>query len=398
MPARRQSAMHPSPPTDPAADAARAWRASLPPHHRARSVAHGVALFGLSAVLYLALFAGALLLPSRWLNAVCLIVLPLVIGSLFILGHDAAHNTLTQLGWLNRVLGRLALLPAWHPYTAWCHAHNTLHHGGTNLKGRHPDFPPFSKDEFDRLPRWRRWLEVVYRTPAGIGLFYTLDFYLRYLILPRGDRYPPFRRAFRLDRLLVLAFVIAQFVAAYLLAGHTPDPLLPPAGIATAAVLLPWSIWIWFMGFITFLQHTHPRAAWYDDEREWSFYHVQLRSTTHVLFPWPIGALLHNIMDHPAHHIDPTIPLYELPASQRRLEEQAPSHSLIVPWSLGEYLRICRTCKLYDYRQHRWLDFTGRPTTPPGLHAPPAPPPPAAATDAVPSSGSGARGTTPPSP
>ena len=60
-----------------------------------------------------------------------------MIGALFIIGHDAAHNSFTPYGWLNRLLGRLVLLPAWHPYTSWAYAHNTLHHGGTNLRGKH---------------------------------------------------------------------------------------------------------------------------------------------------------------------------------------------------------------------------------------------------------------------
>ena len=37
---------------------------------------------------------------------------PLMIGALFIIGHDAAHNSFTPYGWLNRLLGRLVLLPA----------------------------------------------------------------------------------------------------------------------------------------------------------------------------------------------------------------------------------------------------------------------------------------------
>jgi omega-6 fatty acid desaturase (delta-12 desaturase) len=121
-------------------------------------------------------------------------------------------------------------------------------------------------------------------------------------------------------------------------------------------------------GAASFVQHTHPRTAWYDREDEWSFYHVQLRSSTHAVLPWPLGPMLHNIMDHPAHHIDPTIPLYELPASQKLLEERAPEHSVVVPLTVREYLRICRVCKLYDYRRHCWLDFDGNPTTAEGLH------------------------------
>src|SRR5262249_37072964 len=137
----------------------------------------------------------------------------------------------------------------------------------------------------------------------------------------------------------------------------------------------PWTAWIWFMGFTSFIQHTHPRMAWYDNEAEWSFYHVQLRSTAHVVFPWPIERMLHNIMDHPAHHLDPTIPLYELPRSQRLLEETCPEHAVVVRWTLGEYLRTCAACKLYDFRHHRWLDFNGAPTTPPGLCGLPGPGP-----------------------
>jgi acyl-lipid omega-6 desaturase (Delta-12 desaturase) len=351
-----------------AAQAARGWRASLPPERRRSTNLRGGGIFALNAIVYVLLFLGALLLPAWWMRLACILATPTMIGALFVIGHDAAHNSLTRSGWLNRVLGRLAMLPAWHPYTSWCHAHNTLHHGGTCLKGKHPDFTPLSKEEFDRLPRWRRWLERVYRSPLGVGLCYTVDFYFGYLLFPSAAHRSPYRLAFHLDRLLVLAFVAFQLGLAYLLAGHTPGMMLPRWLYPVAAVVLPWAAWLGFMGIASFVQHTHPRTAWYDREDEWSFYHVQLRSSTHAVLPWPLGALLHNIMDHPAHHIDPTIPLYELPASQKSLEERAPEHSVVVPLSLSEYLRICRVCKLYDYRRHRWLDFDGNPTTEEGLH------------------------------
>jgi omega-6 fatty acid desaturase (delta-12 desaturase) len=348
--------------------AARAWRAGLPHERRRSTNLRGGLLFGINAIFWVGLFVGGFLLPTWWMRALCLLGNPLAIGGLFVIGHDAAHNSLTRTGWLNRLIGRLAMLPAWHPYTSWCQAHNTLHHGGTTLKGRHPDFPPFSKEEFDRLPAWRRVLERVYRNPLGIGLFYTIDFYFLVLLFPKKAQRSPFAVPFHLDRLLIAAFFALQLGVGYWLTGYAPDLLMPRWVVTLAGVLVPWTTWIWFMGFVSFLQHTHPRIAWYDDPDEWSFYHVQLRSTTHVTFPWPIERLLNNIMDHPAHHIDPTIPLYELPASQRLLEERTPEHSVVVPWSVREYLRICRCCKLYDYRRHCWLDFAGNPTTPEGLN------------------------------
>jgi omega-6 fatty acid desaturase (delta-12 desaturase) len=327
----------------------------------------GALIFGLSAALYLVTFAGIFLLPNIWFRVGAAMVHSVVIGALFVIGHDACHGSLTRTGWLNRVLGRICFLPAWHPYTAWAHAHNTMHHGWTNFKGREPAFVPFTKQEFDRLPRWRQWLERLYRTPLGIGLYYTVDFYFKHLIFPRREHRSPYRIAFQLDRLLVLAFAVGQFLAAGVLVEWSPNRVLPTPLFAVLGVALPWLAWISFMGFISFIQHTHPRMAWYNREEDWTFYHAQLKSSAHVVFPWPIERILHNIMDHPAHHIDPTIPLYELPNSQKELEQSCPEHAVVLHWSPRDYLRTCAACKLYDFDRHCWTDFNGVPTTPTGL-------------------------------
>lgn len=351
-----------------AADAALAWRRRLPAARRRRSTLRGCLYFARSAGIYLALFAGALLAPTWWLNAFCVLALPFVIGALFVVGHDAAHNTLTGSRRLNRFLARLALLPALHPYTAWSYAHNTLHHGGTCLKGTHPDFPPLTKEEFDRLSPWRRWVERTYRSPFGVGICYVCDFYRRYIIFPSQRDHGRRPAALHFDRLLVAAFLALQIWVAYELAGSVrgvgPSPWLH----VVVVVAVPWCLWIYFMGVATFVQHTHPRTAWYDDPAEWQFHHVQLRSSTHMLLPRPLGGILHSIMDHPAHHLDPTIPLYELAESQSLLEQEAADDSVVVPLTWREYLRICRSCKLYDYRRHCWLDFDGQPTTDTGLN------------------------------
>jgi omega-6 fatty acid desaturase (delta-12 desaturase) len=350
-----------------AAAAARAWRASLPRDRRLRSTGRGVLVFAVSAAAYALTFLGVLLLPWPWARVACLAACPLAIGGLFVVGHDACHHALTPFGWLNCLLGRLSFLPAWHPYTSWVHAHNRHHHGGTNLKGRESAFVPFTKAEFDALPAWRRWLERFYRTPPGVGVFYAVDFWVVRLLLPPRKYRSPDRVGLALDRLLVAVFFVLQLGLAARLARANPLLIVPPGVLATGAVLLPFALWIWFMGFVSFIQHTHPRLAWYDEPAKWAFYHVQLRSTAHVVFPWPVERLLNNIMDHAAHHIDPTLPLYVLPQSQRELEEQAPGHAVVIRWTPAEYFRTCRACKLYDFERDCWTDFDGVPTTPLGL-------------------------------
>ena len=356
-----------------AAEQARDWRASLPAECRQRSNLRGTAVFAFSAMLYVLLFVGIFVLPYWWMRFAAFLIQPLVIGALFIIGHDACHGSLVRSGWLNRVLGRCCFLPAWHPYASWAYAHNSMHHGWTNFKGREPAFPPFNKEEFDDLPLWRQLLERAYRTPLGIGFYYAIDFYGKRLLFPPAGRRTAFRLAFHLDRLGVVAFIVLQSLAAWWLSGYRAGGFMPTAAYAAMAIVLPWFMWIWFMGFVSFIQHTHPRVAWYDCEEEWSFYYVQLKSTAHVLFAPFIERILHNIMDHPAHHIDPTIPLYELTRSQKLLEQMTPEHSVVIRWTLWDYFRVCRSCKLYDFRRHCWTDFAGRPTTACGLSGLPRP-------------------------
>src|SRR5260370_195889 len=121
-------------------------------------------------------------------------------------------------GWCKGVGGSVVLRPRVDRFASWCHAHNTMHHGWTNFKGREPAFPPFSKAEYDALPWWRRRLERIYRSAPGIGLFYFLDFYVKHLLLPPERHRPPYRLAFFLDRLLLAPFLACQVLVRYHLA------------------------------------------------------------------------------------------------------------------------------------------------------------------------------------
>jgi acyl-lipid omega-6 desaturase (Delta-12 desaturase) len=72
---------------------------------------------------------------------------------------------------------------------------------------------------------------------------------------------------------------------------------------------------------------------------------------------------MHHIMEHTAHHVDMSIPLYHLPIAQQTLEELLPNRIVIQRFSWAWYFETARRCKLYDFSTHRWTDFDGRPTT-----------------------------------
>jgi omega-6 fatty acid desaturase (delta-12 desaturase) len=92
-------------------------------------------LLVLDYVLLLAALAGTLLMVSWWAKLLCGLAAGFVIGRLFIIGHDACHQSLTPHRALNKWLGRIAFLPSLTPYSLWDVGHNVVHHGYTNLKG-----------------------------------------------------------------------------------------------------------------------------------------------------------------------------------------------------------------------------------------------------------------------
>jgi omega-6 fatty acid desaturase (delta-12 desaturase) len=68
-------------------------------------------------------------------------------------------------------------------------------------------------------------------------------------------------------------------------------------------------------------------------------------------------------MEHTAHHADPRVPLYNLEKAQKRLEETYGDNIVVVPFTVRGLFTTLRTCRLFDYENHRWLDWDGTPTT-----------------------------------
>ena len=67
-------------------------------------------------------------------------------------------------------------------------------------------------------------------------------------------------------------------------------------------------------------------------------------------------------MQHPAHHVMPKIPLYNLPQAQARLNALLGTRSIRHRFSIAYLLVTLARCRLYDYDRHQWLDFDGTPT------------------------------------
>jgi omega-6 fatty acid desaturase (delta-12 desaturase) len=348
-------------------------RGRIPAEASGRSLALGLMAFLAAVTLYGAAVAAVLLAPWWPLQIACAILAGLFIATVFVVGHDACHGSLTPYESLNKVLARIAFLPSWTPYTSWDFAHNRVHHAFTGLRGRDYAWAPLSKDEYDRRTRLRRALERHYRSIWGLGSYYLVEYWLEHLLFPgrreRQEMQRPLALAF--DLMLVLLFAAAQTWGVYAWS-ETLAPSEGPWGAFSSApsllllaIVLPFLVWNWSMGFAIFQHHNHPRAVWYASREEWDFFAGQVESTVHAQMPPWLDWLSAFIMHHTAHHVNRRIPLYRLSESQRHLRRAYAGHIITQPWSFTGLGRTMARCQLYDYENHRWLSFDGKPTTAP---------------------------------
>jgi acyl-lipid omega-6 desaturase (Delta-12 desaturase) len=333
---------------------AKQLRSALEPYVRRSTVLAAVLLLATLAV-YGAAVAGAVAIEATLARLAAGVLAGSAIASLFVIGHDAAHGAYTGSRRLNALIGRIAFLPALHNYSLWQVQHNRLHHRMTNLKG-YNSWSPLTKAEYDMLPGWRRALERLYRSPIGFAPYYLIERWWKHKFFPGRNA----RAAMWLDFALLVVF-LGSFVALLAAAGQA-------SGTGAAASVLwgfivPFVVWNAYMGATTYIQHTHLRVAWFEALTEWRKLDGQQEISVQLGVPRWYGLISHHIMDHPAHHVHPKIPLYRIAAAQRRLNELLGERAVVQRFSPRYLLTTLARCKLYDFRRHCWLDFAGQPTS-----------------------------------
>ncbi len=311
------------------------------------------------ALLFAAL-AGTVFFAHWALKLGCGIAAGFVIGRAFIIGHDACHQSLTPHRRLNKWLGRIAFLCSLTPYSLWDVGHNVVHHGYTNLKGFDFVWAPFTKDEYAKLSASQRLLDRIYRSGWAPGLYYMLEVWWRRMFFPSKTHMATRRPVFLLDNLLVTAYAALWIAALCYAANVTGQSVLL---VLTMGFAVPFLSWCALIGFVVYVHHTHTSVSWHAERRAWSNAQPFVSTTVHLTFPLRIGTALHHIMEHTAHHVDMSVPLYRLKAAQKRLEEMLPGRIIIQKFSWRWYFKTARKCKLYDFNAQCWTDYKGRPTS-----------------------------------
>jgi acyl-lipid omega-6 desaturase (Delta-12 desaturase) len=320
-------------------------------------------------LLYFGSFSLLLLTQSIWLKLLFSLVYSLAAGKLFVVGHDACHNSFTPSFVLNRAIGTLSLTLSFHVYSLWEHGHNRVHHTFTNLRAKDFVWRPLSFEEYAALSPVRRALQRVYRTPSGIGFapYYLVEILLARMVVPRAKHVPIGKRLV-FDLILFYSIWIALLsvlvLGEYLSEGHFS--LAGTAINLLFGIALPLAYVSWAIGFVVFFNHTHPSIPWFGSVRTWSYWEAQQRCTLHLRFSRLTEFLLPSkVMNHVVHHLDTRVPVRKLRSAQDAFNRRYPHEVVNEVWSPTLQAKILTRCKLYDYSRNQWLDFDGNATSPP---------------------------------
>ena len=327
-----------------------------------RTTLRALFLLALDYALLAAALSATVLLASPWLKLLCGLAAGFVIGRLFIIGHDGCHQSLTPHRRLNKWLGRIAFLPSLTAYSLWDVGHNVVHHGFTNLKGVDFVWEPKTQAEFEAMTPGRRFMERLYRSGWAPGLYYMIEIWWKKMFFPSKSSMGTRRPLFFWDCMGVSAYGVAwigALVASALSTGQSITTLL------LLGFVVPMMFWFAMIGFVVYVHHTHVKVSWHDNKAAWTRAQPFVSTTVHLTFPLQIGAVLHHIMEHTAHHVDMSIPLYRLKDAQKMLEDLLPGRIIIQPFSWSWYFKTARACKLYDFTRRCWTDFKGQATSVP---------------------------------
>jgi|TARA_R110001592_G_scaffold332242_1_gene615514 omega-6 fatty acid desaturase (delta-12 desaturase) len=316
--------------------------------------------------IYLAALYGAMISRNWWESIVYAVIAGFCTSGLLIIAHDACHQSLTPHRKLNRIIGTIAFLPALHAYSLWRHGHNFMHHLHTNQRGLDYVWEPLSLSEFRQLSGWGRIRYRFFRSYPGHYFYYVCEIWWKRRLIPRKRYLGKLKLEYWIDSGLVICWIIGLSTSLILIRSMNLGVSATAATEWPFAIglglVMPFMIGEMLMSNTEYMHHTHPRVHWYRTPvtNDWSTHQAQV--SVHVRYPKPLDWLVHWIMDHTAHHIQPTIPLYQLENAQQLIDHRV-KEVVSYQFSFRELWSIMRMCKLYDDEVGCWTDFKGNPTS-----------------------------------
>lgn len=307
-----------------------------------------------AAVLYFVPIVG-LALTDRWWALVALWPLAgLGVAGLFVLGHDASHGALLGSRRANRVIARMCMAPSVHVEAAWDLGHNRVHHGYTTRQGFDFVWQPLTVDEYRGLGRLARMRHRLEWSWVGSGAYF-----LRAVWWQKMWRFnaPGKRRHAIVRDKVALGSAVVVVAAASVVFGALTGGWIGALWMPVKLFVVPFLLFMQIIGWTVYVHHVSPDIRWWT-RRDWTQFKGQMESTTILRVPSIINRLwFHNIFIHVPHHVDTRIPFHQLPTAAAAIADAYPNTVRSSRFSLRDYVRATRACKLYDFDAGHWQPY-----------------------------------------
>lgn len=276
------------------------------------------------------------LIPLAILNAFFLV-------RIFIIQHDCGHQAFLGSTKRNNAIGTISSLFSLIPYNYRAKSHN-FHHNHTNKLREYRDIweiLTYSVQEYLQLPKYKQIWYKIFRNPFVMFIIGPLRYLGVTCRLPfiqlkgRGKE----RRSLLSSNLLMLGL----YTALCLLLGRKLFLLTNIATVVAFAIIA-----IWFF----YIQHQY-EFGHKEFADKWEYVRAALEGSSFYDLPrfwhWMTG----NIGYHHIHHLNPTIPCYEL---ANCFNENPLLQQLARRLTFTESLQ-CLRCHLWDEHQQKMISF-----------------------------------------
>lgn len=314
-----------------------------------RSAVQTFGWYAFDLALYLSLMFGVFAAHSWWAKLLFGLGAGCAVAFMFVWAHDAAHGALFESDWTAEILGTIFMLPSLNMYRLWCHGHNRVHHGFTSLTPVDWIWRPMTPAQYAALPWYRKLVYRLERTPYACALHYVNKVWWPGMVMYQPDKASRERVGYNVHKLITLAFALTFGTVAWIWGGGVIGVI--------AAVGVPFVVFNYFIALFVYLHHTHPDVPFFDHRPEWSNTIGQVYCSIVWRCSRVSELLIHNIMIHVPHHVDPEIPFYRLKRAYRELQQEYGQYMHEYKFSFTTVRMIFRRCKLYDYESKTWYSY-----------------------------------------
>jgi omega-6 fatty acid desaturase (delta-12 desaturase) len=255
----------------------------------------------------LAIYSFKTALPN-WIGILAILLAGPFLVRVFIIFHDCCHSSYFKSKWANMLVGYLAGILTSTPYRDWAEAHISHHATAGNLDRRGVgDIWTLTVEEYISAPKLKRIIYRIFRNPFfmfGVGPSYVFLVFHRFS--QKGIKHKG-----RLSVYITNLALLTMLLLAGATIGYKTYLLIQLPVTILAATL---GIWLFYV------QHQYEEVYWERNNVRDSL-KAALEGSSYYKLPKIAQWFSGNIGLHHIHHLNPSIPNYNLQACHDEIQK-----------------------------------------------------------------------------